>query len=158
MIFFVTVSKWRQSWKPNNIRISSRFEITREVTRKSKKGFPPESSVKRSLGGIRTVNGGKELLEKFGRNDFCPCSSNRRFQELLHAHRWVWRLRASRLLQRLKIVMGKKPASLGSLVFFTNRGGVAGAFWCRLACLFVIKQAMQINSKEPIQTLASTGV
>ncbi|MFN7751371.1 MAG: SEC-C metal-binding domain-containing protein [Pseudomonadota bacterium] len=33
------------------------------------------------------VNGNKELLEKLGRNDPCPCGSTRRFQELLHAQR-----------------------------------------------------------------------
>ncbi|HLF03967.1 MAG TPA: SEC-C metal-binding domain-containing protein [Dehalococcoidia bacterium] len=31
------------------------------------------------------VHGDKELLEKLGRNDPCPCGSARRFQELLHA-------------------------------------------------------------------------
>jgi uncharacterized protein YecA (UPF0149 family) len=30
------------------------------------------------------VNGNKELIEKLGRNDPCPCQSGRRFQELLH--------------------------------------------------------------------------
>jgi uncharacterized protein YecA (UPF0149 family) len=33
------------------------------------------------------VNGGKELLEKLGRNDPCPCHSGKRFQEMLHAER-----------------------------------------------------------------------
>jgi uncharacterized protein YecA (UPF0149 family) len=31
------------------------------------------------------VRGNKELLEKLGRNDLCPCGSRRRFQTLLHA-------------------------------------------------------------------------
>ncbi|MCE2724997.1 MAG: SEC-C metal-binding domain-containing protein [Burkholderiales bacterium] len=35
------------------------------------------------------VNGDKELLEKLGRNDLCPCDSGRRFQELLFAKREV---------------------------------------------------------------------
>jgi hypothetical protein len=31
------------------------------------------------------VRGGeKELVEKLGRNDPCPCGSGKRFQELLH--------------------------------------------------------------------------
>lgn len=34
--------------------------------------------------GHRVVGGAKELLEKLGRNDPCPCGSGRRFQELLH--------------------------------------------------------------------------
>ncbi|WP_205760876.1 SEC-C metal-binding domain-containing protein [Luteolibacter luteus] len=37
--------------------------------------------------GHRVVNGDKELSEKLGRNDPCPCGSSSKFQELLHAHR-----------------------------------------------------------------------
>jgi hypothetical protein len=60
-----------------------------EVTRKRRKGFPSESRVKR---GYRVVGGHKELLEKLGRNDQCPCGSGRRFQALLHAERRHGRL------------------------------------------------------------------
>jgi uncharacterized protein YecA (UPF0149 family) len=35
--------------------------------------------------GVRVVHGDKELLEKLGRNDPCPCRSNKCFQEVLHA-------------------------------------------------------------------------
>ncbi len=38
--------------------------------------FPSESQVKR---GIRIVHGNKDLIEKLGRNDLCPCASGRRF-------------------------------------------------------------------------------
>jgi uncharacterized protein YecA (UPF0149 family) len=31
------------------------------------------------------VHGDKELVEKLGRNDPCPCGSGRRFEELLYA-------------------------------------------------------------------------
>lgn len=31
------------------------------------------------------VHGDKELTEKLGRNDLCPCGSNRRFQKMLSA-------------------------------------------------------------------------
>ncbi len=55
-----------------------------EVTRKRRKGYPSESKVKR---GERVVHGDKQLIEKLGRNDLCPCGSGRRFQELLHADR-----------------------------------------------------------------------
>jgi hypothetical protein len=48
----------------------------------SKSGYPSETRVKR---GARCVHGDKELLEKLGRKDPCPCGSGRRFQELLHA-------------------------------------------------------------------------
>jgi hypothetical protein len=51
--------------------------------RKRRKGFPSETRVKR---GLRFVRGGeKELVEKLGRNDPCPCGSGKRFQALLHA-------------------------------------------------------------------------
>jgi uncharacterized protein YecA (UPF0149 family) len=38
--------------------------------------------------GPRSVRGGeKELIEKLGANDPCPCGSRRRFQELLPQER-----------------------------------------------------------------------
>ena len=61
-----------------------------EITSKRRKGFPSETQVKR---GVRIVHGYKQLSEKLGRNDPCPCGSNRRFQALLHAHRRVRRIR-----------------------------------------------------------------
>jgi uncharacterized protein YecA (UPF0149 family) len=36
---------------------------------------------------MRVVHGDKELIEKLGRNDLCPCDSGRRFQEMLLAQR-----------------------------------------------------------------------
>jgi uncharacterized protein YecA (UPF0149 family) len=51
---------------------------------KRRKGFPSERKVKR---GDRIVHGDKELVEKLGRNDPCPCGSGRRFQEVLHEQR-----------------------------------------------------------------------
>jgi len=77
-----------------NTRISSK-PTAFEVTSKRRKGFPSESRVKR---GERVVGGSKELLEKLGRNDPCPCNSGRRFQALLHADRSVRRLRPRSLL------------------------------------------------------------
>ena len=47
---------------------------------KRRRGFPSETSVKR---GDRIVHGDKELIEKLGRNDLCPCNSGLRFQTLL---------------------------------------------------------------------------
>lgn len=51
-----------------------------EVTSKRRKGYPSETHVKR---GRRVVHGHKELVEKLGRNDLCPCLSGLRFQALL---------------------------------------------------------------------------
>ena len=55
-----------------------------ERTSKRRRGFPSETHVKR---GTRVIHGDKELLEKLGRNDPCPCGSNKRFQKLLHTLR-----------------------------------------------------------------------
>ncbi|HUR94998.1 MAG TPA: SEC-C metal-binding domain-containing protein [Gemmatimonadales bacterium] len=55
-----------------------------ERTSKRRQGYPSETRVKR---GIRVVHGDKELLEKLGRNDLCPCGSGRRFQALLPSQR-----------------------------------------------------------------------
>ncbi|HEY2527242.1 MAG TPA: SEC-C metal-binding domain-containing protein [Xanthobacteraceae bacterium] len=60
--------------------------IAFEVSSKRRKGFPSECQVKR---GVRVLGGRKELVEKLGRNDPCPCGSGRRFQTLLHAERRV---------------------------------------------------------------------
>jgi uncharacterized protein YecA (UPF0149 family) len=51
---------------------------------KRRKGFPSETGVKR---GERIVRDGKELAEKLGRNDPCPCGSARSFQAVLLAQR-----------------------------------------------------------------------
>ncbi|MBL8583748.1 MAG: SEC-C domain-containing protein [Rhizobiaceae bacterium] len=51
-----------------------------ETTAKRRKGYPSETQVKR---GLRYVHGDKELIEKLGRNDPCPCGSGRRFQTVL---------------------------------------------------------------------------
>ena len=62
------------------------MKTTRAFTTMSKrrKGFPSETGVKR---GDRIVRGKKELSEKLGRNDPCPCGSASLFQALLHAQR-----------------------------------------------------------------------
>ncbi|HYC93339.1 MAG TPA: SEC-C metal-binding domain-containing protein [Thermoanaerobaculia bacterium] len=65
------------------------------MSSKRRKGYPSETRVKR---GERIVHGDKELLEKLGRNDLCPCGSTRRFQEVLHAHRPLRRHTARPLL------------------------------------------------------------
>ena len=51
---------------------------------KRRKGFPSETQVKR---GDRVIGGGKELIEKLGPNDPCPCGSVRSFQALLPVQR-----------------------------------------------------------------------
>lgn len=56
----------------NHVHNESNFEITS----KRRKGFPSETNVKR---GVRIVHGYKELSEKLGRNDPCPCGSARSF-------------------------------------------------------------------------------
>ncbi len=55
----------------------------------------PETTVER---GQRVVGGDKELIEKLGRNDPCPCGSGHRFQALLSQDEGLPRLRAELLL------------------------------------------------------------
>jgi hypothetical protein len=64
-------------WQTNRLMTKARFF---EITSKRRKGFPSETNVKK---GARVVHGDKELREKLGRNDPCPCGSGRSFQKLL---------------------------------------------------------------------------
>jgi uncharacterized protein YecA (UPF0149 family) len=49
---------------------------------KRRRGYPSETAVQR---GERMVGADKELVEKLGRDDLCPCGSGRRFQAVLLA-------------------------------------------------------------------------
>jgi uncharacterized protein YecA (UPF0149 family) len=51
-----------------------------ERSSKRRKGYPSETRVKR---GIQVIGKDKELIEKLGRKDLCPCGSGRRFQNML---------------------------------------------------------------------------
>ncbi|HEX8600072.1 MAG TPA: SEC-C metal-binding domain-containing protein [Chloroflexia bacterium] len=51
-----------------------------EPMSKRRRGYPSERAVKR---GSRVVHGHKELMEKLGKDDLCPCGSGRRFQAVL---------------------------------------------------------------------------
>lgn len=49
--------------------------------------------------GLRFVHGGeKELVEKLGREDPCPCRSGKRFQAVLHVLRPVSTARSGRTI------------------------------------------------------------
>jgi uncharacterized protein YecA (UPF0149 family) len=64
-------------YKRRNVwRIISSTRNAFETMNKRRKGFPSEEKVKR---GKRIVHGNKELIEKLGRNDPCPCGSGKRF-------------------------------------------------------------------------------
>lgn len=65
---------------------NSTTRLAFEVSSKRRRGFPSETHAKY---GRRVVGGEKELCEKLGRNDPCPCGSGRRFQAMLHD---VWPL------------------------------------------------------------------
>src|SRR5580700_4869594 len=62
-------------------------------------GYPSETRVRR---GDRIVHGDKELIEKLGRNDLCPCGSGKSFQEMLPALRSFRRQRKEALHARLR--------------------------------------------------------
>ncbi|WP_145092398.1 SEC-C metal-binding domain-containing protein [Anatilimnocola aggregata] len=44
---------------------------------KRRRGYPSETKVKR---GVRIVHGDKQLEEKLGRRDLCPCGSGKVFK------------------------------------------------------------------------------
>jgi uncharacterized protein YecA (UPF0149 family) len=71
--------------------LKTKAAFSDEPMSKRRKGYPSERYVKR---GERVVHGDKELREKLGRNDLCPCQSGRRFQALLHED-WALRRRAA---------------------------------------------------------------
>ena len=73
---------WRSVWQ--SAATTSTSSTAFERTSKRRQGYPSETRVKR---GVRLVHGDKELLEKLGRNDLCPCGSGRRFQALLPPQR-----------------------------------------------------------------------
>ena len=77
-----------------------------ERSSKRRKGFPSETHVK---AGLRFVHGEKDLLEKLGRNDLCPCGSNRRFQKLLPANRQLRRRAQKPLLSGIRTTKGRPP-------------------------------------------------
>lgn len=56
----------KNNWEDSNV----------EITSKRRKGFPSETRVGK---GVRIVHANKELSEKLGRNDLCPCGSGRSF-------------------------------------------------------------------------------
>lgn len=57
-----------------------RIPIPFEPSSKRRRGYPSEKAVKR---GLRVVRGNKELYEKLGKDDLCPCNSGHSFQEML---------------------------------------------------------------------------
>lgn len=81
-----------------------------EITSKRRRGFPSETQVGR---GHRVVHGDKELIEKLGRNDLCPCGSGRKFPRLLPALRPLRRLSAESLFSASR--SGRLPLSLHPL-------------------------------------------
>jgi hypothetical protein len=127
----------RHGGVPCDSRKSTSTPTGFEVTSKRRKGFPSETRVKR---GARVVGGCKELTEKLGRNDPCPCFSGRRFQELLHAKRRVRRLRPSSFFSETDDVPGNRGRRSRGVVCFGPRvpveyGGPAAPVWPRVTVL-----------------------
>jgi uncharacterized protein YecA (UPF0149 family) len=72
--------------KPVTKRAARTASSAFEPTSKRRRGYPSETAVKR---GTRVAHGDKELLEKLGKEDLCPCGSGRRFQALLSQQRQI---------------------------------------------------------------------
>ena len=75
-----------------------------ETMSKRRKGYPSETRVKR---GVRIVHGDKELVEKVGRNDLCPCGSQA-VQEVLPRHRLLLTASTATTTFREKEESGKR--------------------------------------------------
>jgi hypothetical protein len=69
-------NKGEPIWPPKILTNISPFERSS----KRRKGYPSETRVGR---GLRVVGQNKELVEKLGRKDLCPCGSGRSFQKVL---------------------------------------------------------------------------
>ena len=104
-------------WQINRSIRTARFF---EITSKRRKGFPSETRVQR---GLRVVHGDKELHEKLGRNDPCPCGSGRSFQELLPALRSLRRPPPQPLLPRMTWSAGLRPGTAQLADGSTTPGG-----------------------------------
>jgi hypothetical protein len=86
-----------------------------ERSSKRRKGYPSEARVKR---GLRIVHGDKDLSEKLGRRDPCPCGSGRSFQTLLPALRALRRRKSQLLFSANSSIPGLAaagPVDFGSL-------------------------------------------
>ena len=83
-----------------------------ERTSKRRKGYPSETRVKK---GRRVVHGDKELAEKLGRRDLCPCGSGRTYKNCcLKSGRYDGSLRDyyfQRLRPKQGLVLVRVPAS-----------------------------------------------
>jgi hypothetical protein len=79
--------------------------------------YPSETKVKR---GTQVVHGEKELVEKLGCNDLCPCGSGRRFQALLPAHRQIRRIHRDYFFPRVakRLAYRAKSKSFGPCISF----------------------------------------
>ena len=64
--------------------MNTRKKVAFESTSKRRRGYPSETRVRL---GDRVVGKDKELLEKLGRRDLCPCGSGKSFQTVLPEER-----------------------------------------------------------------------
>ena len=111
------------TWSSTSPKISPAFE----VMSKRRKGFPSETQVKR---GDRVVHGDKELVEKVGRNDPCPCGSGKLVKKCCR-NTGCFRRRQSGLLllgNKITIPLGSREPS-----GFSVRGASEGQAFPSLA-------------------------
>lgn len=77
---------WTRKYQPDAQQTRRRHSSAFEATSKRRRGYPSKTAVKR---GPRTVHGHKELVEKLGKEDPCPCGSGLRFQAVLSQQRQI---------------------------------------------------------------------
>lgn len=80
---------------------------------KRRRGYPSETNVER---GHRVVHGDKELVEKLGGKDPCPCGSGRRFPILLPAQRPLSTAQRGIITSEIDTRIGDREAEGGGLL------------------------------------------
>jgi DNA-binding protein HU-beta len=115
-----------------------------ERTSKRRKGFPSETQVKK---GLRIVHGDKELREKLGRNDACPCGSMRKFKNCCMRSGCFRRLSRHYFFPRVKRV-GSIPIHIEtSRSELPNSGPMPAKKLTKSALLQVIAQETDTDRK-----------
>jgi len=124
-----------------------------EPTSKRRRGFPSETHVKK---GHRVVHGAKELTEKLGRNDPCPCGSGQCFSELLPPQRTLRRQQPQPLLSEDDT--DGRPACRGALSTTPCPERLCeAAARCGYMCWPIVNRESQIGNRQSTTDSTSTA-
>ena len=102
--------------------------------------------------GLRVVHGEKELIEKLGRNDPCPCGSGRRFQGVLSQDAPVSSTRTITLADETLRSMAEPSSHKGSGGGSIPPGATSLLFGAAIAfsCLALVSQQRGSSSEAEL--------